>query len=70
MFYDLLRSALREGQAKGKVRPGGVDEMAQVLWAGVHGAHALPVNVDLAAFAPSETLARATTQALLRSIQP
>ena len=70
VFYDLLRAALREGQAAGQVRAGNADELAQVLWAGIHGALALPVNLDIATFAPPETLARQTTQALLRSLRP
>jgi AcrR family transcriptional regulator len=70
VFFDLLRTALREGQAQGQVRRGNVDQLAQVLWASLHGAVALPINVDTGAFAPAETLVRLTIQSLLRSIEP
>lgn len=69
VFYDLLRSALIEAQTQRTVIQGDVDEIAQVLWAGAHGALALPVNVDIGEFVPVETLTRATIDALLRAIQ-
>jgi AcrR family transcriptional regulator len=70
VFYDLLHSALREEQLRGQIRRGNIDQLAQVLWAGLHGAVALPINIDTGAFAPAETLTRLTIQALLRSIEP
>ncbi|MDB9917844.1 TetR/AcrR family transcriptional regulator [Pseudomonadales bacterium] len=43
-FYGLFRNAILEGQRLGKFREGDADEFAQLVWSGVHGALALPVN--------------------------
>ena len=68
-IYDLLRSALREGQERGQIRSGDARQMAQVLWASLHGALSLPINIDRAALDPPERLARATVRLLLDSIK-
>jgi AcrR family transcriptional regulator len=49
-FQRLLRDALAEGQANGRVRPGDPVVQAQALWAGVHGALALPIHMEAWAF--------------------
>lgn len=67
-LYRLLCDALREGQRQGRVRRGEVGEMAQLLWAGLHGAFALPANIDRYEISPAETLAPAMIRALVRSI--
>ena len=67
-MYALLAEALREGQEQGQIRAGDPDQMAQVLWASLHGALTLPVHIDGAAFTPPEELAHATIQQLLDSI--
>jgi hypothetical protein len=68
-FHRLLCEALREGQLRGLIRRGKVEEMAQLLWAGSHGALALPINVDLYAIDPPAKLAPAMIQALVRSLE-
>jgi len=68
-FHRLLREALCEGQRDGEIRPGDVDEMSQVLWSGLHGAIALPVNLDGYAILSSDALAPAMIDALMRSIE-
>ena len=69
VFYRLLRDALREGQERGEVRTGDPGEMAQLLWAGVHGAVALPINVEAYRVASAERLVPAMIRTLLRSIE-
>lgn len=64
-FPRLLRAALEEGQEQGAIRDGDVDEMAQLLWAALHGAIALPANAELYALAPPEELAPAMIRTLL-----
>lgn len=46
VFVALVRRALLEGQNAGIVRSGSVDELAQLIWAGLHGSIALPINFD------------------------
>jgi hypothetical protein len=45
-FATLLTSTIREGQAKGTLREGDPQALAQLAWAGIHGCLALPVNFD------------------------
>ena len=68
-IHALLCEAIREGQERGQIRAGNPRPMAQVLWASLHGALGLPINVDGAAFDPPEKLARATIRLLLRAIE-
>lgn len=56
-FAALLISAIQEGQACGALREGDPMVIAQVVWAGVHGCLALPVNFDRLDFVESSTLA-------------
>ena len=67
-FYRLLHDAITEAQAGGAVRAGDVDEMTQVLWAGIHGALALPVNIEAFDIDDADVLAPAMIDTLLRSI--
>lgn len=50
-FIALIREALLDGQNSGRIRAGSVDEMAQLIWAGLHGSIALPINFDRIAMA-------------------
>lgn len=65
----LLRAALQEGQRRGEIISGDVDQLAQLVWAGVHGALALPVNADAYAVAPATELAPAMIRMIMRAIQ-
>ncbi|MCG8592109.1 MAG: TetR/AcrR family transcriptional regulator [Proteobacteria bacterium] len=68
-FHRLLCTAIREGQLRGKIRRGNAEEMAQLLWAGLHGALALPINMDAYEIVPQEKLTAAMIRALMRSIE-
>lgn len=52
-------AAVAEGQAAGLIRKGKPEEIAEMLWAGLHGAIALPQNIDRVEFSePAELQAR------------
>lgn len=67
-LYALLRQAVADGQAAGRVRPGDTDSMTHVLWAGIHGALALPVHLDRFEVKPAAELAPVMIDALLTAI--
>ena len=66
-FYRLLVDAVTAGQYEGQVRPGDSEQLALGAWATIHGALALPVNLDRFEFgAPREVSAIAREAALSR----
>ncbi len=67
-FYRLLLAAVRDGQVGGQIAPGDSVTMAQTLWAGIHGAVALPVNIDRFDVHPARHLAEAMIDTLLNAI--
>jgi AcrR family transcriptional regulator len=67
-MHRLLRDALREGQATGRLADGDADLQAQLLWAGLHGALALPNNLEMFAFARPETLTSAMVDHLMAGL--
>lgn len=67
-FPALIIAALKEGQDARRIVEGDPALMAQILWSGLHGCLALPVNLDRVALAPAKDLAPAMVDALLRSV--
>jgi AcrR family transcriptional regulator len=67
-FATLLTSAIREGQLLGALREGDPQGLAQIVWAGVHGCLALPVNFDRLDFIEPERLAAQMIDILLRDL--
>lgn len=65
----LLVEAIGEGQKAGSIRDGSPVRIAQLLWAGVHGALALPVNIDRFAFSDVACLTRDMVEALMGHLQ-
>jgi len=61
----LLAAAVEEGQALGTVRNGDAMRIAQVLWAGLHGSVALPINIDRFVFGDEAHLAPDMLDALM-----
>ncbi len=57
-LYRILKKAIAEAQTLGVVRPGSPGLAAQALWASVHGALALPVNMEGWRIASRADLAR------------
>lgn len=68
-FPSLIRQAIEEGQALETIIPGDPDQLTQLLWSGVHGALALPVNMDRLALKPAEEMVEPTVAGLLRMIR-
>ena len=64
-FFSMLTSAIKAAQSSGVARDGKPDALAQTLWSGVHGAIALPLNVDRLALAPPEESTGPMIEALL-----
>lgn len=44
-FFQLYRSAIREGQRAGTFRQGDLDNLTQVVISAVHGSLSLPINL-------------------------
>lgn len=67
-FPALLTAAIEEGQAAGKIRTGHAADLAQLLWSGVHGAIALPINLSRVELKPVEALRGEALDALMRIV--
>ena len=67
-FHRLLVEAVHDGQSAGLIIDGDETELAQVLWAGVHGAVGLPVNTDIYELEPAEQQADLMIRLLLASL--
>ncbi len=65
-----LRDAIAEGIAAGSIREGDPAQGAQVLWAGVHGALGLPINVEGFALDEPDALAAAMIDTLIAALRP
>lgn len=57
-LFSMLQSAVADGQKAGEFRKGNPGRIAQTLWAGLHGAVALPTNIDRLAIDPPDQLLR------------
>lgn len=61
-FEHLLRDAILAGQKTGQVKAGPAEQIAHQLWAGVHGALALPINIESLDFgSPKQMVAEMIT---------
>jgi len=67
-FYSLLCNAMEEGQRTGEFVNFEVREVAQTFWAGIHGALALPINLDRYKFDSSDAIAASMIDALLSMV--
>ena len=68
-FPTLLRAAIVEGQSDGRIVGGDPDTLTQLLWSGVHGVLALPVNMDRLDLTPAETLVGDAVEGLMRMVR-
>ncbi len=67
-FPTLLQAAIEEGQAAGTVQNGDAANLAQLLWSGVHGAIALPINLARVDLKPVKSLRDEAIAALMRMV--
>jgi len=68
-FPSLLLAAIELGQTDGTVIAEDPEILMQVLWSGVHGALALPVNMDRWGLAPATQAFETLVHGLMRSIR-
>ncbi|MDJ0921790.1 MAG: TetR/AcrR family transcriptional regulator [Henriciella sp.] len=68
-FADLLIETLKEGRESGQFVDGPPEVLAQMLWSGVHGCLALPVNMDRVALAPARDVSERTVELLLKAVR-
>ena len=68
MLFASLRRAVEAGQSTGAIRDGDPRVLAQLLWSGVHGALALPINIDTYDLIDGPTVATEMIATLTRSI--
>ncbi len=68
-FEHLLRDAVQQGQMSDQIKSGNPQQIAHQLWAGVHGALALPINIESLDFGPAEEMATTMIEALIESIK-
>lgn len=70
VFFCYLRDSIAEGQKGGHIRQGDPAALAQTLWAGIHGAMALPITLDRLSFNPPQDMARHMIDTLMTMIRP
>ncbi|MEM7766640.1 MAG: TetR/AcrR family transcriptional regulator [Pseudomonadota bacterium] len=68
-FPTLLIETVRAGQQADHFIPGPPETLAQILWSGLHGCLALPVNLDRVALASSHDTAGPMLDALMRAVE-
>jgi AcrR family transcriptional regulator len=68
-FEQMLREAVQQGQMAGQFKQGNTQHMAHQLWAGVHGALALPINIESLDFGSPKQLVADMITMLLESIK-
>jgi AcrR family transcriptional regulator len=68
ILFASLRRSIEEGQGSGIIYEGDPRRMAQLLWSGVHGALALPINADTYDLTDGPTIASEIVTALIKSI--
>jgi len=69
-FFSLFRNTVSAAQQHKLIRSGDPDVMAQILWSGLHGAIALPLNLDRLALEPPEQATEHMIDALLEWLKP
>ncbi len=67
-MFALIRRAIEDGQHDGSIRPGDPSQLAQLLWAGVHGALALPINTEIYALDAGDKIAPDMIDLLVQAV--
>ncbi|MEL6829583.1 MAG: TetR/AcrR family transcriptional regulator [Pseudomonadota bacterium] len=67
-FGDELSRTIRDGQMRGQILDGDPDQLAQFLWAGLHGCLAIPVNFDRLRMAPATETGAQTIDLLVQPL--
>lgn len=69
-FPTLLRDAIRQGQADGSIVDDDADVLVQMLWCGVHGTLALPINMDRLDLKPAAEIGGPVVDGLMKILRP
>ena len=67
-LFAALRDCVMRAQANEQLRQGNPDALTQLLWSGLHGAIALPQNIDRLTLAPAEQITQAMIDTLLAGL--
>ncbi|GAB5486575.1 MAG: TetR/AcrR family transcriptional regulator [Parasphingorhabdus sp.] len=67
-FFQFLQAAIADGQKSGIFVDGDTKMLAQLLWAALHGALALPNNIERIAFDPPQKIASAMIDSIMMMI--
>ncbi len=67
-IFRVFRDTIQAGQQQGLFRAGDLNQLTQALWAGLHGAIALPLNIDRLALDDREASVRQMIELLLEWI--
>ena len=68
-IWELLEEAIKEGQDQAEFAAGDPKRLAQILWSGVHGCLALPVNFDDFGLATAKQTGSKTVDLLVKAIR-
>ncbi len=68
-YFQFLTAAITEGQETDAIIDGDPKMLAQLLWAALHGALALPINIERIAFDPPEQIADAMITSIMTMIE-
>ncbi len=68
-YFQFLTAAIIEGQETDAIVDGDPKMLAQLLWAALHGALALPINIERIAFDPPEQIADAMITSIMTMIE-
>lgn len=67
-YFQHLKTAIAQGQKSGAFVDGDPKMLAQLLWAALHGALALPNNIERIAFDPVDQISEAMIDAIMAMI--
>lgn len=68
-FKKMLCDSILAGQKTGQIKPAPADQIAHQLWAGVHGALALPINIESLDFGSPKQMVADMIETLMESIK-
>lgn len=70
VFPSLLKHAIETGQASGQIVTGDAGALTQIIWSGIHGCLALPVNLDRLDLKPAREMADSMVASLMQILTP
>lgn len=68
-FFSLIATAIEAGQQEGLFRKGDTSMLTQLVWSAIHGAIALPINIDRLALDTSEKVVQEMLDLMLEWLE-